>query len=95
MLSIYVCLCARVYCVRMGGGRGEAWLIEREVSWGNGRWESQEGWWRGQRGEGVCRTHEHGVCHPICSEQDRDSRGQGPQRGFAELSEPAHAQFIW
>ena len=52
-----------VYCVWKSGGRGEAWLSEREVNWGNGRWETQEGWWRGQPGEkGVCRTHEHGVC---------------------------------
>ena len=38
-------------------------MSEREVTWRIGRWESQEGWWRGQPGEkGVCRTHEHGVC---------------------------------
>ena len=52
-----------VYCVWKSGRGGEAWLSEREMNWGNGRWETQEGWWRGQPGEkGVCRTHEHGVC---------------------------------
>ena len=73
----------------------EAWLSEREVNWGSDRWESQESWWRVQPGEGVCRTHEHGVCHPICREQHRVSRGQIPQRDFGEVSEPAKAQVIW
>ena len=95
-----------VYCVWKSGRGGEAWLSEREVNWGNGRWESQDGWWRGQPGEGVCRTHkhgekgvcradEHGVCRSICSQQLRGNKGQGPQRVFGELSEPAHARFIW
>ena len=44
-VCLYVCVCARAYCVWKSGGRGEAWLSEREMNWGNGRWESQEGWW--------------------------------------------------
>ena len=68
-------LCVCVYCVWKSGGRGEAWLSEREVSWGNGRWESQEGWWRGQPGEGVCRTHEHGVFSPTSADNDIGAAG--------------------
>ena len=33
------------------------------------------------------RTHKYSVCHPICRQQHRDSRVQGAQSGFGELSE--------